>query len=541
MFKKTISILLSVLVLVGCLGGCGDKKSVEPSVSFEESYTPEPLYAGRDIALAYNPDRGFRTHLMLYIAETKEAGKTYDKRTVFCDMSEAEMIEKIQYIIEIYFPSGNWYSSLLVNSYINLTPFHDMEEIPEEGLKIIRLYFEALRKKGVKQNLRIAYNESMALNNAYEENRIKLATECATEEIILSHINQLSPMITEYVDTMHKISCGFIGFGGEQAEVYQWPPVDYNTVIKAVVEKWCVPNNLFYSVRLPEYEYNLKKAEPDWPYFDYIGFNNDAMYGEQTNEGWHSGGFQKGNPLKSSVDWWEYAAKEAAYTPQDGEMFTDSALTAIPEPKIPTGLMIIKECFRFRYDSMSQWHTYLEARNRTQKGIMQGWIDNQVITPEMLDEAGVIYDPNWFLDANGNSVMRNPYEFLRDHLGYKIVAENITLKTEGEVVKAKMTFKNYGFAAAFNLTSGFAILDEKYNVIQSVDAGDPSKWYNRDPEDPYATEVLTHEISAEIPLSIEAGTYYIGFYLKNSAGQGAALSNNLLFEGNCNILYSFSV
>ena len=101
MFKKTISILLSVLVLVGCLGGCGDKKSVAYSVSFEESYTPEPLYAGRDVQLAYNPDRGYRTELMLYIAKTKEAGKTYDNRTVFCDMTDEEIISKIHYIIAI--------------------------------------------------------------------------------------------------------------------------------------------------------------------------------------------------------------------------------------------------------------------------------------------------------------------------------------------------------------------------------------------------------------------------------------------------------
>ena len=43
MFKKTISILLSAFILIGCLGGCGDKKSVEPSVSFEESYTREKV------------------------------------------------------------------------------------------------------------------------------------------------------------------------------------------------------------------------------------------------------------------------------------------------------------------------------------------------------------------------------------------------------------------------------------------------------------------------------------------------------------------
>ena len=538
MKHRIVALLLCFVIVASViLSGCSDKVPKQVTTAVDDTVTFTPLTASGDSVISDNPDRGFRTQFVLYIEKTKEPGIEYDKRTFFCDMTEDAILEKIDFIVRIYFPTGSWHDSKLVNSYVYLTSFHDYEEIPESAVKIIKIYFDTLRKKKIKQNLRIAYNYNYALYNGIEENKLKLVSECATQEIILKHIDQLAPVINEYADTMHKISCGFIGYGGEQAVTYQWPPVNYNTVIKAVVEKWCVPNNLYYSVRLPEYEYNLKKTEPDWQYFGYIGFNNDAMYGEQTNNDWNSAGFQKGNPKNMNVDWWEYAAKEAAYSPQDGEMFTNSVL--LNYNMVPTGMQIILECFRHRYVGMSQWHSYLEARNGVRKGIMQGWIDYQTITPELLDKNGIIYDPNWFVDDNGNSVMRNPYEFLRDHLGYKLVAQNATIKSDEDSVNITMTLKNYGFAAAFNLASGFAILDENYNVISTVDAGNPYTWYNRDPEDPYATAVLEHTVSAEIALPQSAGNYYIGFYLKNTAGHAATLSNKLDFEGGCNILYQF--
>ena len=183
---------------------------------------------------------------------------------------------------------------------------------------------------------------------------------------------------------------------------------------------------------------------------------------------------------------------------------------------------------------------------------MKRWIEKESITPDILDANGIIYDPNWFVDVDGDAIHRNPYEFLRDHLGYKLVAENSTLKGDlGRLGKltVDMTFKNYGFAAPFFLEAGFAVLDSKYNVVSSVAAGEPDKWISL-PADYYTTErkssvqadVLTHNVSAELELPEAEGTYYIAFYLKNSMDDYAMLSNDLPFEGDgFNILHTIKI
>ena len=163
---------------------------------------------------------------------------------------------------------------------------------------------------------------------------------------------------------------------------------------------------------------------------------------------------------------------------------------------------------------------------------MQRWINNETITPEALDREGIIYDPAWFTDENGNPVHRNPYEFLRDHLGYRLGAESF----EFDGKTASLTLKNFGFAAAFNLKSGFAVLDENYNVVSEVEAGEPEKWYSHDPDNYHSTEILEHTVTADIKMPAEKGKYYIGFYLKNTRDDRAKLANDMPFVNGYNIL-----
>ena len=104
-----------------------------------------------------------------------------------------------------------------------------------------------------------------------------------------------------------------------------------------------------------------------------------------------------------------------------------------------------------------------------------------------------------------------------------------------------MTFKNYGFAAAFNMISGFAILDSENNVLFEIAAGEPKTWYNRDPDEPSSPHVLTHTVSAELDGIKKKGTYRVAFYLRNTMGTYARISNKLDIENGYNVLYTFQV
>lgn len=71
-----------------------------------------------------------------------------------------------------------------------------------------------------------------------------------------------------------------------------------------------------------------------------------------------------------------------------------------------------------------------------------------------------------------------------------------------------MSLINYGFAAAFNLQSGFAILDEDNRLVSTVDSGSPETWYNRNPEQYADSRNLTHTLKAAGPACLinPAGT-----------------------------------
>ncbi len=187
--------------------------------------------------------------------------------------------------------------------------------------------------------------------------------------------------------------------------------------------------------------------------------------------------------------------------------------------------------------------------------VMSYWMDNETLTMEWLDENGIIYDPAWFLDDNGNVVKRSTFEFIRDHLGYKLVAQDLIIKGQlkaNREVYANLALKNYGFAAAFGLKSSLVILDSNGNEVSKVEAGDPSKWYSHDPYNYKSTEVLLHTVSANITLPSEAGTYRLALLLENETGDTARLSNanangfsytadsNKTTKG-YNILYTFNV
>lgn len=562
LIRLTALLLSFVIVLCVCSAGCSKGRTTSyPTEPVDTTATYSPLKGtfANDALLFYNPDRGYRTQMVITIKETRKEGVEDDWRTMYLEDGMEENIDKLGRLFGMYFPSRMQYQSNLTIAYVNFAD-NNRSEISQEGLDLFEEYLSQCRIRNKKILLRVTCGSSMITWYASEENRQKAEAVCADEETMLLNIDRLAPVIAENIDVIHKISSGFIG-NGEMVSAFQYPPVDFENIIMAIVEKWCVPNDIYFTVRLPKYKIDLLEEYPDYPYADYIGFNNDAIYGEQTNAGWHSACLQyKHNDISAANcplsihetnDWWQYICDNAAFTPQSGEMFTNSAL--VDYFKVPTGLQVIKEVAHHRYTSMSHWHSMYELGSGG--SIMEGWIEDEVVTPEWLDANGLIYDPNWFEDDNGTELMRNPYEFIRDHLGYKLVAERSTLKGSlgklGEVT-VDLTLKNYGFAAPFELASGFVVLDEKYNAVSQVEAGEPDKWISL-PADYYSTEhnssvqddIITHNISAELTLPEQSGKYYIAFYLKNTMDQYAKLSNdryNLPFEGDgYNILHEIEI
>lgn len=518
--KRIICLILSVIMLIACFAGCSSKSgkpAKEQQTAISENVSLAPLTKEGDDKLKDNPDRGYRTEFVIYVKRTLPDGQKPAARTVYVDQSEQAIRDAIQSIFNIYIYNRAEQSKLSL-SYVYITDWRE-KEIDDNLKNFFRIYFTMCREQKIKNMLRICYCSST-----------KDLDEGADQRTIVRHTKQLSDIISEFSDTIHTISCGFVGAYGEWVATYQYPEVDYATVIKAIVENLCVPNDLFFSIRSPSYKNLVGK---DYKYYWSISHNNDALFGQQT-KGWESGGYEVGTPD------WEQVTQEGAYTPQGGEMFVNSAM--INTGRIPSGWEVILECYNHRHTSLSFWHGYLEVY--AQDNVMKRWQLYETITTEKLNANGMVHDPNWFLNKNGEVVQRDPYEFLRDHLGYRLFAKEVKVDWSGKLsdkIKVEMNLNNFGFAAAFNMHSGFVLLDENYKEVYFVEAGEPKTWYNRDPDNPKSSEVLTHNVSAELEAANLTGTYHIAFYLKNTMETKAALANDIPYENGYNILYSFEI
>ena len=343
-------------------------------------------------------------------------------------------------------------------------------------------------------------------------------------------------------------------------------------------------------------------------YIEYCGFNNDAFFGEQNFPGWGSSGYyQVGN--SSYIN----DTANAYRAPNDGELFTNGS--HVPETlvikdgkyvwvgydnpgtdyddtdnKIPTGMEAILELAHHRYTDLSQWHGFLDT-DKNDPNVMTFWMDHSAqwefegdvdgnardrataitapITRTWLDNNNIPYDPTWIdavaKDLNGDDKAEdfNAYEFIRDHLGYRIKAEGgavsiSDVKWTGmsaqTTVNVSMDLKNYGFAAPFCMEAGFAILDANGNVItESAVTGNvtnPDEWIGL-PEDYYSNisayensaneNLITYTVGGTMNASLAKGTYKVAFFLRNSAKQGAQLANQIEYVNGYNVVYEFTV
>ena len=488
------------------------------STPITKSFSPLPYQ--QSALLWENPSRGWRTHLYWNVGwaldpqklleVSAQYGKRWENRYDYWENQKRH-----------FFNTGSDYTSTAF-VYIYLTEYHDNPVIPQEALDCIEEFFAYVRKEGF----------TMLLDFCYCDDLNDLST-CADEKIMLAHMRQLAPIVKRNADVVHCIKAGFSGAYGEWA--YQEPAIDYARVTKGILQNFCKSTGLQYLARLPKYKNSIGTNNE---FYSRIGFSNDAIYGEQTRKGWESGGFQVG------TDAWEQVCREGAYAPNDGEMCANGSMLNYRDEEtgklgiIPYGIDVIAEAAHHWFCTMSVWHGNYDYNSSLDSvRIMDTW-RLQEVTPQLLKERKVVYDPSWFKDADGSVGYRDCYEFLKDHLGYRIELQNVKLDTNGKVT---LRLKNYGMSAAFRMNSGFAVLDENHRVVSTLPAGKPEEWYSHDPNNWQDTQVLTHTVEGTVSLPQKAGKYYLAFYLKNDIDKYAYTSNAMECVNGYHILCDFTI
>ncbi len=453
-----------------------------------------PLSAEQGTLLNTNPDRGFRLEIATKVHELAQE-ETY-----------AAMKEKAAKIIDSAKSGGEQIT--LAQTYFYLNGYRE-EDLPEAAFEAMEAFLDALAEKGMKSLLRFAYARDMLDPNTD-----------ITQGWMLRHMLQLADFLKKHHKHIHVFQAGFVGAWGEWHSFFY--PLDRPLLMGVIVDHM-LPENMYLQVRQPDFKDMISS---DNPRCGDIGHHNDACFGKSLlGKGQGTGDIDADTPK------WKRIRNEAAFTPQDGELYWSwwNRETGI----YTDGYDMIEQLSEHRFTSLSVLHGYADV-DCASDCTMERW-KRQPLTENWLQEHHVLYQPSWFYSADGSLAERNVFEFVRDYLGYRIELQSVDLHRHAESLCVDLSLINYGFSAAFNMESGFALLDENDTVVSEIAAGDPKAWYNR-PIDYDTAASLQHRITASLDIPNAGGKYRLAFYLRNSQNTYARTANDLPFVNGYTVL-----
>lgn len=388
--KTAISALLAGVILlsaVGCAKGNDSSdttasediiptdlkidisNNVEGSPIVERAYTG--LYSDSDNQMYQNPNRGLRGYLDFFEFSVS-------------DEELENQIKKYSDIFDKYTQSTTYVLYLYPGEYRG-------KHLGEDFYKTTQKIFDWCRERKIQILLRFAYFAEGVYND-----------RTPTTDELMMHINDLAEngIIERNKDIIHVFQAGFIGKYGE------WhsdnPPADRSLIFNTFMNK-LLPKDVYVQVRQPDYKDYISD---DNPLKKMIGFNNDGWFGIQDTTQLGNQGFSYGLPA------WERAVSEAAYTPQDGELYFSQELQN-KNGQYPDGYACILGCSQLRFTTLSAMNGYLD-QGAMKDGAMVRWM-NQPVTIKWLEEYGLPYTENWFYNNKGEMVERNAFEYARKY------------------------------------------------------------------------------------------------------------------------------
>lgn len=493
----------------------GEEETEKISVSPLTSKMFTTLPAEHTSLLRKNPDRGFRSEELWKVSDDTEELKntTYNNvlTKVKTGLAANAHMETVT-VSRVYFYMINW---------------REVKVLPDEVINYLDMILKAYKEVGVKPYLCIYYQQG----TGYE-------SYGAEKEVLLSHIEQYAALWKKYKDSIYAYDMTLMGSYGEWTAIRPaLTDSDKAEIVNKVLE--LLPDSIYLLMRRPEQKatYIPKNTKR----YLMTGFAQDAFFGKLYPYLDYGQGTWR--PADDN-EWWQMSIKESPYTINDGELFTTRYFN--DNSGYVDGYTSIEAMLELHTTTFSINHAYGDIATfggNINETVMYGW-KGEEITEALLKKAGALVTPTYFTGTDGSSTVRNCFEYIRDYLGYHISATELKVtggSGKGEKINLSLKLKNYGFGAAFNLISGFAVLDENNNVISEIESGDPSTWYSTDPENFSDRTQLTHTLTAQMKLPDKAGTYKLAFFLRNRSGQTARLDNTVEYSNGYNILHMFTI
>ncbi|KVV15141.1 DUF4874 domain-containing protein [Flavobacterium sp. TAB 87] len=449
--------------------------------------------------LLSNPERGFRFEQIVQAPDLNDPwglAIKYDVNTVLTD------IENQMDATDGHVRLSQW--------YIYLSQYKD-GPLPQVALDAVQKCFDAFKNKGYKMVLRFVYQAPEA--EAPYTNIIPSTSR------ILGHLDQLKPLVQANIGVIHTLQMGLIGAWGEWHSFGNaYNQTDKNNLVAKLLE--VLPADRQTQMRTAGDRNAISTAIVSTAIKDArIGFHNDFFGDSKTYSSTSSGYYgsdtynlvkdKSYNLLIDGEPGWSRDCKSNSDC-----IWQVSELFDVYE--------VLKQLTDHHYTSFSLAHGY-NANNAYWKRFL--------LSQENLDALKIPYHPSYFKNNVGSSVNRTAYEFIRDHLGYRLYvsAANQSLTQNGNILNYSVDIQNYGFSSLHNPREvNVVLLDAANNVIAtSLSSANSSTWQPYTPGDANHT-ILTHTISGTMTLPaniVTASNYKIGIWLTDPV-----LKNNKKFD-----------
>jgi hypothetical protein len=350
------------------------------------------------------------------------------------------------------------------------------------------------------------------------------AQPCPTLNQILKHIDQLGPLLADNNDVLFALEAGFIGLWGEwyytsgelnsysaksqvvAAELDILEHLDRKLIIRYPYAKIAVLEDSNVSGTFAEV--NETTAHTAVP-CAMIGYYDAGFLAAPTDGGTCTDAPYYCNPGSEKFD---YMTRESFYVPVEAEMYCSQE-----------GINGLSAAERLRLQ-----HFTLLSLSHAYDYSIKDW-QSQYISIEDLLKSKLPVSDSYFYDEKGNEYQRTIFDYINDHLGYRIeIQQAVYLATfcTSDILTVEIDLINRGFAPCVNPRPVYVALVNANNTIYKFKDSniDVRMWQ------PYRKEKVgvmvgndfhpqVHKvcISEALPTEISPGIYKLGLYMPNES------------------------
>jgi hypothetical protein len=161
------------------------------------------------------------------------------------------------------------------------------------------------------------------------------------------------------------------------------------------------------------------------------------------------------------------------------------------------------------------------GKGDTKKYSMENW-RNVPVGPDLLLAEKMPFSDDYFKSSSGNIIQRPLFDYIRDHLGYRIELQQLMLpakRPDNSPIHLKLELINRGFSVVKHPCSvAFVLIDPTGKVYELPSDADPSTWQPFVPGDVNFKPASSYiEYKGKLPLHLIPGRYNLGVWIADAS------------------------